>query len=139
MYRPAPPSPGSCAEPPHFHPFYHSGSPSAARGFLHIDPFALPLRRMRRQGGVGVWRPNVTGAGPLELAVTKEKEDESPSYERVLLEIPKPQNNHNGGDISFGPDGMLYVPLGDGGSGDDVDAGHVEDWYEDNAGGNGQD
>jgi len=88
---------------------------------------------------VGVWRPNVTGAGPLELAVTKEKEDESPSYERVLLEIPKPQNNHNGGDISFGPDGMLYVPLGDGGSGDDVDAGHVEDWYEGNAGGNGQD
>jgi len=39
--------------------------------------------------------------------------------ELVLLEVPQPFANHNGGSLEFGPDGMLYLGLGDGGSGGD--------------------
>lgn len=39
--------------------------------------------------------------------------------EEVLLTFSQPFTNHNGGDLDFGPDGYLYVPTGDGGSGGD--------------------
>lgn len=59
--------------------------------------------------------------------------------ERLILQVEQPQSNHNGATITFGPDGYLYVGLGDGGNANDLGIGDVEDWYADDGGGNGQD
>ncbi|WP_336960010.1 PQQ-dependent sugar dehydrogenase [Chryseobacterium contaminans] len=42
-----------------------------------------------------------------------------PNSEKILLNIPKPFANHNGGSIHFAPDGKLWIVTGDGGSGGD--------------------
>src|SRR5690606_3220281 len=41
------------------------------------------------------------------------------STEKILLSIPKPFDNHNGGSMHFAPDGYLWISTGDGGSGGD--------------------
>ncbi|MFZ5862232.1 MAG: PQQ-dependent sugar dehydrogenase [Nitrospirota bacterium] len=54
-----------------------------------------------------------------EFKVGAKPDEVDPRIERILMTIPQPYANHNGGDVAFGPDGMLYIALGDGGSGND--------------------
>jgi glucose/arabinose dehydrogenase len=64
-----------------------------------------------------------------ELAVTDGQIDAA--SRRTLLTADQPQGNHNGGSLLFGPDGMLYLALGDGGNAFDRGPGHAPE-------GNGQ-
>ena len=54
-----------------------------------------------------------------------------PASAREVIRIDQPQFNHNGGAMAFGPDGYLYIALGDGGAANDAGAGHGDE-------GNGQ-
>ncbi len=48
-----------------------------------------------------------------------------PGTERIVLTVAQPQNNHNGGNVLFGPDGYLYIGMGDGGGGNDANHGPI--------------
>ncbi len=82
-----------------FHPQY------AANGLLYVN-FTDPA------GDTRVVEYQVS-AGDPDVA--------DPASARVLLTVdqPDPYTNHNGGNLQFGPDGYLYVGLGDGGGGGD--------------------
>lgn len=54
-----------------------------------------------------------------EVSASGDHSSANPASERILLVVPDPFPNHNGGQLAFGPNGYLYIGMGDGGSGGD--------------------
>ena len=67
-----------------------------------------------------------TTAGVTSTRISRFSVSDNPNVadsgtEDILLTVEQPYSNHNAGDMHFGPDGYLYIPMGDGGSGGDPD------------------
>jgi glucose/arabinose dehydrogenase len=80
-----------------FHPHY------AETGFFFVNYTNL-------QGNTVIARYHVSASDPNRA---------DPASVRILLTIEQPFSNHNGGQLQFGPDGYLYIGMGDGGDAND--------------------
>lgn len=76
----------------------------ATSGYFYVNYTA------RTHGDTRISRFRVSAANPDSV---------DPNTEEILLTIWQPYSNHNGGHLAFGPDGYLYIGMGDGGSGGD--------------------
>jgi glucose/arabinose dehydrogenase len=107
--------------------FLEDGKPGAV--FLDISK---TVSRSNEQGLLGLaFDPDFAANGKIYVDYTDKAGDTQivsytvsggaadPASVKVLLSIDQPEPNHNGGWIAFGPDGMLYIGMGDGGGGGD--------------------
>jgi glucose/arabinose dehydrogenase len=106
---------------------------SSAKTFLDIDSLVISGSELGLLGlafhpsyeSNGYFYVNYTADSSLRTVVSRftvsgsNPDSADPASELVLLEVHQPYNNHNGGQLAFGPDGYLYIALGDGGSGGD--------------------
>jgi glucose/arabinose dehydrogenase len=109
----------------------HDGSQVLPSPFLDVSALVsccgerglLGLAFHPRYAANGLFYVNYTNtAGDTVIAryqVSGDPNLADPASAQILLTVGQPFANHNGGQLAFGPDGFLYIALGDGGSGDD--------------------
>jgi len=117
------------------------GETKKALLFLDVRPQTAPWGKANEEGLLGLaFHPNFKENGEFFLCYSVKPEDDpsvrrehvsrfrvsgddankaDPASEEVLITFEQPFENHNGGSITFGTDGYLYVGLGDGGSAND--------------------
>ncbi len=107
-----------------FHPgFANSASPGFRKFYVNYNKtYAAGIDPDPPQVGDPV--NCVTVIAEFEVSATNPNVALNASERRVLA-FTQPQNNHNGGMVEFGHDGMLYIGCGDGGSQEDNNAGHT--------------
>jgi glucose/arabinose dehydrogenase len=77
------------------------------------DPHLKPNEKPNHQTVIASWK--VSAENPNRV---------DPASRQEILRLDQPQFNHDGGMIEFGPDGFLYIALGDGGGANDLGPGH---------------
>jgi glucose/arabinose dehydrogenase len=94
------------------HPFVYTHT-SEPNGPAADFPIPMPAGATNdHQDVIAEWRVDPSNTNRVD-----------PASRRELLRLDKPQFNHNGGTIRFGPDGFLYLAFGDGGAADDQETG----------------
>ncbi len=119
------------------HVFENSDKPQTTKVFLDLSDRVLYKDSENEQGLLGLaFSPNFKNNGEFYVYYTTREQKltnivsrfkvsktdpyiADPKSEEQLIRSTQPYWNHDGGTVCFGPDGMLYIALGDGGAGND--------------------